>query len=87
MGFIELGDGEAEQFALGLDALAVVGLLTSIKASGIPLISRVMSGRNSSSSLMQGSSVTTWKRLLSKFSKSISRQAGGGEQALVESPA
>jgi hypothetical protein len=59
--------------ALGQHAFAVVGFLTSMKASGMPLMSKVMSGRNSSSPFLQVSSVTTWKLLLSNFSKSISR--------------
>jgi hypothetical protein len=40
--------------ALGQHAFAVVGFLTSINASGMPLMSKVMSGRNSSSPFLQG---------------------------------
>ena len=50
----------------------LLGFLTSIKTKGMPFTSRVMSGRNSSSPLMQGNSVTTWKLLLLKFWKLIS---------------
>ena len=47
------------------------GFFTSINTNGMPLISSVMSGLNSSSPFWQVSSVTTWKLLLLKFSKSI----------------
>ena len=50
----------------------LLGFFTSINTSGIPLISSVISGRNSSSPFWHVSSVTTWKVLLLKFSKSIS---------------
>ena len=50
----------------------LLGGFTSIKNSGIPFMRSVMSGRNESSSFLQGNSVTTWKLLLSKFSKSTS---------------
>lgn len=50
----------------------LLGFFTSIKISGMPLISSVMSGRNSSSPFSHVSSVTTWKLLLLKLSKSIS---------------
>ena len=39
----------------------LLGFFTSIKISGMPLISSVMSGRNSSSPFSHVSSVTTWK--------------------------
>ena len=48
------------------------GFFTSTNARGIPFISSVTSGRNSSSPFLQVNSVTTWNELLSKFLKSIS---------------